>query len=532
MRFHLLPAVVWLALPHAILAQDPVVGAIPFDQLLSDPAGFGFANRTPSFDAQVQELEQMAKAGNLGLDKCQIACALLELLVPPNVSSPASPDYKPVKYWSVQQSEVIPACRIDVASARDISTAIKVSKLTQCPFAVKGGGHVAFAGASSIQNGILINLANLNTVSVNEDRTITSVGSGNTWINVYKILDPLGLSVVGGREASVGVGGLTLGGGISYFSGRYGWACDNVLNYEVVLADGSIVIASPTSEPNLYWALRGGSGTNFGIISRFDLATFEQGPLWGGSKYYSIISNASLAEAFSKFAVDAPTDDFAHLYIAFGYADSFGGFAAVSGPTYGKPVADAPIFDELSKIPALIDATGLNNITALAIALDQTAYVRFRTVTFKNDANLIKQLVQIYVEETSTVLDIPGILPFFSFQPISLNIIDKMKKNGGNVLGLSEADGPLVIMNVNWGWSDAADDARISDTVLRFFSRSIALAKSMSLDHRFIYMNYAGLDQGVFAGYGEHNLGRLKDIQKRYDPHGVFTKLQPGYFKL
>lgn len=129
-----------------------------------------------------------------------------------DVSSSNSSSYQPLAYWSVQQAEVTPACRVDVSSAKDISITIQISKLTQCPFAVKGGGHAAFAGASSIEDGILINLAKLNTVALSSDRTVTQVGPGNNWYDVYRQLDPLGLSVVGGREAGVGVAGLLLGG--------------------------------------------------------------------------------------------------------------------------------------------------------------------------------------------------------------------------------------------------------------------------------------------------------------------------------
>lgn len=165
-------------------------------------------------------------------------------------------------------------------------------------------------------------------------------------------------------------------GGISYFSGRYGWACDNVNNYEVVLADGSIVNASPTTHADLYWALRGGSGTNFGIVSRFDMASFPQGLLWGGSRYYNISINASLAEAYSRFVIAAPQDDYAHLYIAFSYAAAFGGFFGITGPVYGKAVKDPPIFQEFETIPNILDATGYMSMGELAVALNQTAYLR------------------------------------------------------------------------------------------------------------------------------------------------------------
>ncbi|KAL2064193.1 hypothetical protein VTL71DRAFT_4687 [Oculimacula yallundae] len=516
-------AVIFAVLPIASTTSSP---SVPLDELLSNPASFGLGSLSGDTKTKVEKLS--------GLDNCQCACSLLSILVPAAVSIATSPDYQSIPYWSVQQSEVTPACRIDVRRAEDISTTVKVSKLTQCPFAVRSGGHAAFAGGSSIQNGILINLAKLNEVTLSKDRKTTRVGPGNNWYDVYQVLDPLGVSVVGGREAGVGTGGLILGGGISYFSGRFGWACDNVRNYEVILADGRIVNASATSNPDLYWALRGGSGVNFGLVSRFDLATFEQGLLWAGGRYYNMSQNASLAETFSKFVTDAPTDDFAHLYIAFGYVAQLGGFVGVSGPAYGKAIANATIFENLNKIPNLLDATGFNNMSAFSVALNQTTFSRqtWKTVTLKAEPALLKEIIQIFTEEASTVLDVPGLQPFFAFQPLSINIIDKMSKNGGNALGLSVADGPLTIMNLNWGWTDAADDIRVFNTVNRFISRSVGLAKSMGLDNDFIYMNYASQDQDVYAGYGKSNVDRLKAVQKKYDPHGVFKKLQPGYFKL
>ena len=109
-----------------------------------------------------------------------------------------------------------------------------------------------FAGASNIQGGLTIDLANLNQIQISQDRTLTHVGAGNHWIDVYSKLEEQQLAVIGGRVAGIGVGGLTLGGtlhvtnnlrgrtltysgGISFFSGRHGWACDNVRSYEVYL---------------------------------------------------------------------------------------------------------------------------------------------------------------------------------------------------------------------------------------------------------------------------------------------------------
>jgi FAD/FMN-containing dehydrogenase len=102
-----------------------------------------------------------------------------------------------------------------------------------CHFAVRGAGHTPWAGASNIDNGVTIDLTSMNSVVVSEDRTIASLGPGARWEDVYRPLDEMNLTVTGGRVATVGVGGLVTGGGISYFSRKTGFSCDNVVNYEV-----------------------------------------------------------------------------------------------------------------------------------------------------------------------------------------------------------------------------------------------------------------------------------------------------------
>jgi FAD binding domain len=103
---------------------------------------------------------------------------------------------------------------------------------------------------------------------------------------VYAKLGPLKYTVVGGRETTVGVGGLTLGGGISYYSGRYGLACDNVLSYETVLAYGTVANISQSNAPDLYRALPGG-GNNFAVVTRYHLAAFACNLMQGGLTLWS-----------------------------------------------------------------------------------------------------------------------------------------------------------------------------------------------------------------------------------------------------
>lgn len=108
--------------------------------------------------------------------------------------------------------------------------------------------------------------------------------------------------------APVGIPGLILGGGISFFSNKYGWACDNVASYEVVTASGIVITASPTKYCDLYWALRGG-GNNFGIVTNFKLEAFPLGQMWGGQRIYTENNFEGVLDAVYHFAMEGSNSD-------------------------------------------------------------------------------------------------------------------------------------------------------------------------------------------------------------------------------
>lgn len=143
-----------------------------------------------------------------------VKCIFLTHLLGDLVSNPGSESYvqQQSSYWSNQQVETLPACRVQPNHAKGVAATLRITSFFQCPFAVKSGGHAAFAGASSIQGGLTIDLNNLRTLKVSKDKTTTHIGAGNRWGDVYRALSPLGLAVIGGRDAGIGVGGLTLGG--------------------------------------------------------------------------------------------------------------------------------------------------------------------------------------------------------------------------------------------------------------------------------------------------------------------------------
>jgi FAD/FMN-containing dehydrogenase len=136
--------------------------------------------------------------------------------------------------------------------------------------AVRSGGH-HLPGTNNIATGVTIDLGMMNRSSYDRSRGLASVEPGAKWKDVYyNLLENGNVTVTGGRDGSVGVGGFLTGGGMSYHTGRNGFGCDTVVNFEVVLANGSIVEANAEENPTLWKALKGGS-LNFGIVTRFDL---------------------------------------------------------------------------------------------------------------------------------------------------------------------------------------------------------------------------------------------------------------------
>lgn len=401
---------------------------------------------------------------------------------------------------------------------------------------MKSGGHAAFPGASNTQDGITIDLQLLNELTVSDDKTITRVGPGNRWVDVYEHLTPLGLSVVGGRVAEIGVGGLILGGGISFFSGRYGWALDGIRNFELVTASGEILQVNYDSYPDLYWALRGG-GNNFGIVTRFDMETFPQGDMWGG-KITTMTEDTSTAliDAFIGFANSAPQDVDAALYTAFVWHGAHDASIAVTQLTYARPVESPAIFENYTSIPAVASELKFTDLVWFTKDINESNPNGLRqsywTATFGVSREMLQISLDIFNEEIETIKKIDGMLPALIFQPITTDVISRFSKNGGNCLGIDVTEGPLLNINFAVMWKNAEDDKTVLGVAKRLIDRTVERAKEIGMHHRYIYQNYADVSQDVFTGYGEENLQRLREISKKHDPDQVFQRLQPGYFKL
>ncbi|KAJ4376095.1 hypothetical protein N0V83_001376 [Neocucurbitaria cava] len=363
----------------------------------------------------------------------------------------------------------------------------------------------------------------MNKIAVSSDKKIASFQPGHTWHDIYTALEGENLAVIGGRVR------------ISYFSSVYGLACDHVESYELVTASGLILTVSQTPYPDLYWALRGG-GNNFGIVTQFNVATIPRAPtMWGGMRTYLATEFPALLTAFYNLGMNAKKDGKAHQILSFGWG---GMQVAQVELEYADPNPDAAILAEYNAVPnAIADQTAVRSLAELTALLDDSASGHglrqtFWTWTVKLDTDLATGTKDLFFEEIPSVVDAEGILPAVSLQVITEPMLEKMATRGGNSLGLSANDGPLMLVLVAVKWSNSSDDARINRFAAKIKDRALAVASSKGKASRYLYTNYGSPYQDVIAGYGSENQARLQVISKKYDPTGVFETLQPGYFKL
>ncbi len=256
---------------------------------------------------------------------------------------------------------------------------------------MKGANSENFQGANNIDDGVLMVMSNMTTLALSKSDTVLSIGPSYRyvdyclttvrrdmgtasilsltwirWVDVYSFLEPKGLVVSGGRLAPIGVPGLLLGGGISFYGNQYGFACDNVVNYEIVLADGSVQNANAKSNSDLFWALKGGS-SNFGIITRFDVQTFKSPKIWAGLHVVAEPYIPQFIAAIANYSASGINDPLSGLVPAVvagspgspnvGVAIIFYDSATIAYPDCFKPFTDIPAIENTLTFKTLTQFT-------------------------------------------------------------------------------------------------------------------------------------------------------------------------------
>jgi FAD/FMN-containing dehydrogenase len=199
-----------------------------------------------------------------------------------------------------------PALIARCADVADVRQAVRFGREKNLPVAIRGGGHSG-GGLGTCDDGLVIDLGLMKGIRVDPEGRTVRVGGGATWGDVDHATHTFGLATPAGVISTTGVGGLTLGGGIGHLSRRYGLTVDNLLEADLVLADGRFVTASPTKNDDLFWAIRGGGG-NFGIVTSFLFRLHEVAMVTAGPTLWPMDQAGEVMRFYRDFIVSAPRE--------------------------------------------------------------------------------------------------------------------------------------------------------------------------------------------------------------------------------
>lgn len=438
------------------------------------------------------------------------------------------------------KSRLAPKCIVQPKTAEDVSTVVKVltsaSLLKPCQFAVRSGGHTPIPGANNVDGGVTIDLLNMNGTTYNANTQLASILPAARWGSVYGTLEPLGRMVAGGRGSTVGVGGFLLGGGISHYAPRVGLSCDNVVNFQVVLASGRIVNANKSTNADLFTALKGGN-SNFGIVTRYDMETFENEDLWGGIVSWPASTVNQHFQSFVNFGLNPKRDHNAALIVFQGYSTANPTNVVRAAFDYTKPVARPDAYKEFFAVNNTIsDSTKIQPMSAVAAEFgsDTKSRVQFRTLSFKLDLPTMLETARLYeimLAELRAKASGSWRVSCLS-QVWATSYTANSTARGGNVLGMERYTENFVMYQSYLLWSEAKDDElfiglgkALTEGIQKF-----AVEKGTALDY--LYLNYADKDQNPLAAYGADKVAFMKKVAKKYDPFGVYQRLLPGGFKI
>ncbi|KAE8374065.1 hypothetical protein BDV26DRAFT_296330 [Aspergillus bertholletiae] len=408
------------------------------------------------------------------------------------------------------------------ASAQQVATALALCRFFNVKFSIRSGGHLQNPGFTSNDGGVVISLSALNQLKLSEDKSTVALGPGLKWLDVYGGLDEHQVTVTGGRVTTVGVSGLLLGGGISFHSHQYGVSAMGICNYEVVLANSQIVNANAQENADLFWALKGG-GPNFGVVTKLDMKTIPS-KHWSEVRIYPITATNQILEAMMQYHAAIEDDNKSSLI----YNATHDIILVVF--FYGEPVEQPPIFQPFYDIPhvASFVAPGIRTVYDLMNAVDavqdpEPALHDFRTMTSLPSLDVYKAIEKTHAEQVDLLKDVEGLTLTTVIQPMSSSA---MKATFNSPLGLTPAGQQWFLVRADW--KNAKDEERVREAVRKIVDVAESEAKQTGVHLPYLYSNYASRDQDPLASYGAENSNRLKEIALKYDPDGVFQKLQNG----
>ncbi len=400
-----------------------------------------------------------------------------------------------------------PAIIARCAGAGDVVACVNFARESKMLVAVRGGGH-SFPGKSSCDGGIVIDLSLMKSVRVDPVRMTARAEGGCRLGDLDRETQAFGLATVAGTVSDTGIAGLTLGGGFGWLMGKHGLTVDNLVSADVVTADGRLVIASATENPDLFWGLRGGSG-NFGVVTSFEYRVFPLGPVLGGMVIHPIDRAKEVLQFFREFSSKAP-DELTTAAVLMTSPEGHPGVAILAcycgsmeeGEKVVKPLREfgPPIEDHLSPMPYTVMQTLLDE----AAAPGQRYYLRSHFMT-----DLPDEAMDIMI---SRFADVPS--------PLSPVLIFHM---GGEAIRVPKDQTAFAHREATYDfeaismWTDPAKD----EENVRWAREFGDAMKPFSMGGVYVNALEEEGDDRVKEAYGA-GYDRLVALKNKYDPTNLF----------
>ena len=436
--------------------------------------------------------------------------------------TPSDPGYDQARTpFNAMQTDR-PSLVVRPTGPADVAVAVTFARDNDIELTVRGGGH-SVAGLSTSDGGMVVDLSLMNGVVVDPEAKLVRVQAGALWGDVDRETQLFGLATPGGVVSDTGVAGLTLGGGYGWLRRKYGLSCDNVVEAQVVTADGQVLTASADENPDLYWALRGGGG-NFGIVTSFAFRVHPLGPIVAFTGvFYPQAEAAKILRGYREYFRNAPDEVTPE---------------AISITMPADPHLPEAIHDQQCFIVAAVYAGDVDQgmevmqpLRELATPLaDISQPMPFTAVQSAFDAFFPRGVMQTYwksvylpelSDEAAELIAKKG-----AERPSPLTFIDTYV-NGGAIprVGAQESafgdrSMPYMVAIVGF-WDDAADNAANIAWIRETWHEIGKFGTGT-------YLNFTGLaeedpDAAVADAYGP-NLQRLTAVKSTYDPENFFRR--------
>jgi FAD/FMN-containing dehydrogenase len=400
---------------------------------------------------------------------------------------------------------------------RDVQTAVRFAAARGMLLSVRGGGH-HIAGNAVAEGGLMIDLSGMKSITIDVARRTARVGAGALLGDFDRAAQAHGLATPLGINSTTGVAGLTLGGGFGWLTRRHGLTIDNLLAATVVTADGNVHEVSAASQPDLFWALRGGGG-NFGVVTSFEFRLHPVGPeLHAGLVVYPFAQARQVLRAWRDFCATAP--DELSVWSVMRHAPPL---PFLPEAVHGSPVVILPL------VYCGDRATGERAAAAvarfgdpIAVALGPTPYAGFQTAFdpllgpgARNywKSNNFSSLSDAALDR---MIDAAARLPGPQCEIFIAQLGGAMARVDPAATAFVGRDARFIV-NVHGRWSDASDDAAVRAWARHAFQDLAPHATGSG------YVNFLTEDEGerVAASYGA-NHERLRAIKQRFDPGNLF----------